>query len=246
VAVGSASRLPFSYRPGGSVFHRLSAGAKLLGLILFSSLAVASPGGLVVAAIMLAVACVVARTPPWGVFRGSRPLAFLALVLLLAKTFGPGNSGIDVPAISVLDFRIPAIHIPAISPSGFLEGLRIALRIFVIFAGVGFLFSVTTMRELRISLELLESTLKRFARSIRGKPREENGIAYFSLGISLMLGFIPRFFETWETANLACRSRSCGSGLRRLSVIVPLVMERMMETAAETVLALEARGLGCK
>ena len=56
--------------------------------------------------------------------------------------------------------------------------------------------------------------------------------------------FIPRFFEMWETANLACQARSCKRGLRRLLVLLPLVTEKMMEAAAETVLALEARGLG--
>jgi len=119
-------------------------------------------------------------------------------------------------------------------------GLITALRIFVPFAAAALLFAVTTMRELRFSLGALELGLKNlFAR--REKPQR---CAFFSLGISLMLGFIPRFFELWETSNLACDARFCKPGHRRLLLLVPLVTERMMEAAAATALALEARGLG--
>jgi biotin transport system permease protein len=120
-------------------------------------------------------------------------------------------------------------------------GLIIVLRIFVPFAAAALLFAVTTMRELRLSLGALEIRLKNLFSAGCAQPRN---IAFFSLGISLMLGFIPRFFEMWETANLACDARVCGRGPRRLLLLVPLVPERMMEAAADTALALEARGLG--
>jgi biotin transport system permease protein len=76
--------------------------------------------------------------------------------------------------------------------------------------------------------------------------KDSPGIAFFSLGISLMLGFIPRFFDLWEASSLACDARSCRRGVRRLFVLVPLVTERMMEAAADTALALQARALGSK
>jgi biotin transport system permease protein len=120
-------------------------------------------------------------------------------------------------------------------------GLVIALRIFIPFAAAALLFAVTTMRELRLSLGALEMRLKNLFARGRARPRR---FAFFSLGISLMLGFIPRFFELWEMANLACDARVCKRGPRRLLILVPLVTERMMEAAADTALALEARGLG--
>ena len=234
---------PFAYRPGKSVFHRCGAGFKLLGLIAFSALAFASRQGLALSALLLAVLCLAARIPPGGLLRGSRPLALLALTIVLVKTVAPGSSGIVTPEIAVAAFSVPPLHVPLINPEGFLEGATVAFRIFVVFAAAGFLFAVTTMRELRLSLAALENRAKAFFFSRRGK-KAGGGIAFFSLGVSLMLGFIPRFFETWETANLACRSRSCRGRFRRLFVSVPLATERMMEAAAETVLALEARGLG--
>ena len=120
-------------------------------------------------------------------------------------------------------------------------GLVTALRIFIPFAAAALLFAVTTMRELRLSLAALEIRLKNLFSGNRAPPRN---VAFFSLGISLMLGFIPRFFELWETVNLACDARVCKRGPRRLLLLVPLVTERMMEAAADTALALEARGLG--
>jgi len=130
--------------------------------------------------------------------------------------------------VMILSFRAPA------------AGIVTVLRIFIPFAAAALLFAVTTMRELRLSLAALEMRLKNLFSGGRPQPRNA---AFFSLGISLMLGFIPRFFELWETANLACDARLCKRGPRRLSLLVPLVTERMMEAAADTALALEARGL---
>jgi biotin transport system permease protein len=114
------------------------------------------------------------------------------------------------------------------------------LRIFTAFAAAALLFAVTTMRDLRQSIGTIELWLKKLffpAKANRG------GVIYFSLGLSLMLGFIPRFFDLWETSNLACEARSCRLH-RRLMILIPLVTELMMEAAAETAFALEARGLG--
>jgi biotin transport system permease protein len=58
-----------------------------------------------------------------------------------------------------------------------------------------------------------------------------------------MLCFLPRFFELWENAETAVKARACCGRIRRIITILPLVTERMIETAAETAEALEARGL---
>ncbi|GHV02514.1 hypothetical protein FACS189485_03100 [Spirochaetia bacterium] len=111
--------------------------------------------------------------------------------------------------------------LPGISITGFWGGIRQGLSIAAAFAAGALLFAVTTMGELRRSL---------------GRNR-------LSLGISLMLGFLPRFFEIWEAANLACEARSCKKGLRRIIIILPLTIEGMMRIAGETAQALEARGI---
>ena len=163
-----------------------------------------------------------------------------AIVLILAASIAAG-----IPPWELLKgARMLAVLSLCVMMLNFqtpVTGLVTALRIFIPFAAAALLFAVTTMRELRLSLAALEIRLKNLFSGGRAKPQR---FAFFSVGISLMLGFIPRFFELWETTNLACDARVCKRGPRRLLLLVPLVTERMMEAAADTALALEARGLG--
>jgi len=202
--------IPFRYRTGKTVLHRVPAGVKLLAVMILSTAAYVSVYGLAAAVALILAASIAARVLPWELLRGSRVLALMSLCIMMLN-----------------------IHTPVI-------GLITALRIFVPFTAAALLFAVTTMRELRLSLGALETRIIYFFAG-RARPRR---VAFFSLGISLMLGFIPRFFELWETTNLACDARVCKRGPRRLLLLVPLVTERMMEAAADTALALEARGLG--
>ena len=193
------------------MLHRAPAGLKLLCVMALSTAACVSIPGLAAVIPLILAASIVARIPPWELLKGARTLVLLSLCIM------------------ALNFRTPVI------------GIVTALRIFVPFTAAALLFSITTMRELRLSLAAFETGLRKMLSFGRVPPGNH---AFFSLGISLMLGFIPRFFELWETANLACEARVCKRGLRRLIILVPLVTERMMETAADTALALEARSLG--
>jgi biotin transport system permease protein len=68
-------------------------------------------------------------------------------------------------------------------------------------------------------------------------------LSQFSLGLSLMLGFMPRFFEIWENTELAYQARAGKPGPAQLITLIPLTIERMIECAVETASALEGRGL---
>jgi biotin transport system permease protein len=219
---------PFGYRQGKTILHRMPAGLKLIFVILISAFAFASVYGLAASILLVLIACALARIPPHSLLKGSKPLVILSLCIILLRTILLEREGIAVSGL----------HIPFISREGFLEGLLTAPGLFVPFAAAALLFSVTTMKELRLSLALVEKRVTRFF-----SPHREH-TPFFSLGISLMLGFIPRFFEMWDDANLACDSRSCKRGLRRLFLLIPLVTERMMEASANTALALEARAFG--
>jgi biotin transport system permease protein len=200
----------FGYRAERTLLHRTPAGLKLAFVIIISALALVSLYGLAVSIILILLASAAARIPPYVLLKGSKPLFFLSLCII------------------ALNFI----------KEDFCGGLINALRIFVPFSAAALLFSVTTMRELRLSLAFIE-------KKIAGIffPGRKNTL-FFSLGISLMLGFIPRFFALWDDANLACDSRSCRRGLRRLPLLLPLVTELMMEASANTALALEARAFG--
>jgi biotin transport system permease protein len=154
-------------------------------------------------AVLVLAGALAAGIRPWELFRGSRPLLFLALGVILLR----GIRGFP-----------PALDLP-----GLLAGLRFGAAMVLSFAAGALFYSVTTMREIRETLEGLFPARR------------------LSLGISLMLGYIPRFFELWENANLAWEARRGRGGFSRIAVLVPLVTERMMEAAAETAAALESR-----
>jgi biotin transport system permease protein len=148
---------------------------------------------------------------------------------------------------------------PGFKLSGFLEGLVFGWLILLSFAAAALLFSVTTMTELRDSLDRGESLLcyplLRLLRWISPAPGDGGWVRRLthrlerprlSLGISLMLGFLPRFFEIWEAADTAYRARGGRKGLGQMKALIPLVTERMLEAAAETAQALESRGLECE
>jgi biotin transport system permease protein len=225
----------------------MPAGSKLVGIIVISAFSCASVYGLAASVLIVLAASAVSRIPPPVLLKGSRPLVILSLCIIVLKTIRYGAGGITTPEIIIFNVYIPDLFIPFISKEGFFEGLFIAMRIFIPFTAAAFMFSVTTMRELRLSLALVEKyVIKVFSPGRgrrRGRSREHT--PFFSLCISLMLGFIPRFFELWNDANLACDSRSCRRGLRRLPRLIPLVTERMMEAAANTAIELEARAFGC-
>jgi len=223
-----ALRVPFAYRAGKTFLHRAPAVIKLLAVMVLSAVAFASIPGLALAILLILAASAAARISPGELLKGAQPLLLLSLCIVLLKTFEQGE-GITTP-----------VYIPNISAHGFYDGITVALRILVTYAAAALLFAVTTMRELRLSLAALELRVKNLF--VTGHKKKKT-VAFFSLGISLMLGFIPRFFDLWETANLACEARSCKRGLRRLLILIPLVCEQMMETAADTALALEARGV---
>jgi biotin transport system permease protein len=229
-----ASLPPFAFRRGASPLHRCPAAVKLLALIGLSCAAYHSVFGLAAAALLLSVCAVRAGIPPWQLLKGSRPLAVLSLCVIALRTFEPGAPGIRTPECIIWNRYIPDMHLPGVSAAGFGAGLLTAAQMLVVFAAAALLFAVTSMRELRRSLGAVE---KRLTLLVFKRPGGR-----FSLSISLMLGFIPRFFELWDDMNAACESRSGKRGSRRLFVLIPLVTERMLQTAAETALALEARG----
>ena len=121
--------------------------------------------------------------------------------------------------------------------AGMTDCLVFAAGVLVSFAAAALFFAVTTTTELRRSLEAVELFF-RFPNS--RNPRRRGRL---SLALALMLGFLPRFIELWENAETAVKARACGGGIKRIAAILPLVTERMIEAAAETAEALEARGL---
>ena len=135
--------------------------------------------------------------------------------------------------------------------AGCREGLLFGGTILVSFSAGALLFSVTTMTELMDSLSEIERALCFPLAAILKKtpaPRGQHLLRRLeqprlSLGISLMLGFLPRFFEVWESVTAAYRARAGKQGVSLMVTVIPPVIEHMIAKAGETASALESRGL---
>ncbi|MDR1587876.1 MAG: hypothetical protein LBS57_10505 [Treponema sp.] len=220
---------PLAYRSGSSALHRAPAGLKLLCLLVLSAAAFSSVPGLIAAALVAAAGALCARIRLRELLRGSRPLAVLVIFIVVFR---------------IVRFRPPFIRVEEL-PAALISGLCIIVS----FAAGSLLFSTTTTGEMRRSLGRLEAAVcGLFIRRFKGRGGLRGGPAQgrLSLALSLMLSFIPRFFEIWETANLACNARAGKRGPRRLFFLLPLATERMLEMAADTAQALEARGMGLR
>ena len=210
-----SSFTPWSYRKGSSLLHRTPAGAKLIFLLALS----------------------LAPFIPWtGIFVFVIPgiIAIFLITLSIIAGFSPdmllrGSGPLFIVVIGVFIFQALEFSPLGLNLQGLMESIIFCARLGLAFAAGALLFAVTTPGEIRKSLSKAENALHLEKLNL-------------SLSISLMLGFLPRFFEVWENLNLAWKSRGGKNTPRRITVLVPLAVERMMVKAAETAEAMEARG----
>jgi biotin transport system permease protein len=144
--------------------------------------------------------------------------------------------------LRLVNFSAPgSFRLSTLFRAGELAGAaRLSAGILISFAGGSLFFSVTTMTEIRRSLERAERFLRR---PFRRRQPDAFPQGQLSLALALMLAFLPRFFELWEAAETAVKARGCTGTFRRVTAILPLVAEGMLESASETAAALEARGV---
>ena len=207
---------PWSYRKGSSPLYRLPAGFKLVFLLLLS-LAAFVPGTPLQSLVLLSGITVIVIILSF--IAGSGPIALLR-----------GSFPLFIFILAVFLFQGIQFSPPGIRPEGLFESVIFCIRIAIAFASGSLLFAVTTPGEIRRSLSRAETFLH--IQKLR-----------LSLSISLMLGFLPMFFVIWEDVNLAWDSRGGKKNISRLVVLIPIVVERLMVKAAETAMALEARGI---
>ena len=164
-------------------------------------------------------------------------LAVIILILIILSSIaglGPaallrGSGPLILVVLGVFLVQAVEFSPPGLNPNGLGTSLVFCVRLTAAFAAGALLFAVTTPGEIKKSLSRLEVFLHLEKLNL-------------SLYLSLMLGFLPRFFEIWEDLNLSYKSRAGKNNLARLALLIPLAVERMMLKAAETAEAMEARG----
>lgn len=214
------------------MLHRMAPGVKLPVLLGVSSAPfIAGPLALGPCAGLIILGSLLAGVRPWELLRGARPLAVLILVIMGCR--------------SITFYPI------GFNRAGCLAAAAFGGNMLASFAAGALLFSVTTMRELK---DFLNAGEKALARPLLGILRRVPGTwkralvsrletPRLGLGISLMLAFLPRFFEVWETARCAYQARGGKKGVPALLVLIPLVTGNMIHAADETATALISRGL---
>ena len=209
------TQTPWAYRKASTALHNLPAGLKLAFLLVLS-LAVFLSGEGIIGLIILSC------------------IGLVLIVLSLAAHIAPWRLLAGSGPLIFIVLAVFTIQGVEISPLAFNigrlgESAFFCVRIGLAFAAGSLLFAVTTPGEMRKALCRAQDALR------LNKLR-------LGLSISLMLGFLPRFFEIWEDANLAWQSRGGRKNPLRFWILVPLVIERMMVKAADTASALESRG----
>jgi biotin transport system permease protein len=246
---------PYAYRSGKTVLHKLNAAVKLLCLLAFSLAAfLEKPALLAAFTALLVCAALSARIHPISLLRGSRPVALLGLFVALGRAVSltPPVSDTGVSDTGVFDAGV--FDAGVFDTGVFGTGLLFLWAMLLAFAAGSLLFAVTTTSEIReaaVSIEnlllkplvlLLEPVKNRRVQRFKarlGQPR-------LGLALSLMLGFLPRFFRVWEETRCAYRARCGKKGPAETLALTMLSVTRMIDSACETALALEARGEGMK
>jgi len=226
-----ARMIPYSYQAGTSPLHTLPASLKLgFYLVLSTASFISGTVALAAGGTVVLAGALVARISPSRLLAGSGPLFLTVSLVVLLRTlrFTPFSADL----------------------AGFRASLRFAAAVAVAYSGGAVLFAVTTTGQLRDSLARLEVLALKPVTLLLGRipgPRAHRLLDRLdrqrvSLGVALMLSFLPRIFEIWDGAEDAYRARLGKPGLRHLMLLLPLVTERLMESAVETAYALEARG----
>jgi energy-coupling factor transporter transmembrane protein EcfT len=132
-----------------------------------------------------------------------------------------GSKAILVMGLIVIAFRSLSFP-PAFDQQGFLAGLIFAWRLYIAFVAASLFFAVTRIARVKEAASRINPA--------------------FGLALSLMLSFLPLFFEAWSERCLAWKARGGKPGPRMLAAVIPGALESLLSQALDKAAALEARG----
>ena len=206
---------PFSYNKGSGFLYRIPAGIKLLFFFCLSiAVFVLHYYFIFIGCAIIFTLSIIAKIAPWKLLKGSVSIFVIIVAIILFQS---------------LEVNFNEVNPIIVHKEGLESGVLLGLRMLVSFCAGALFFTVTTMCEILRSLSAVEKFLCLEKLKI-------------SLGISLMLGFIPKFFEIWEQTDLAFKSRKGKGGLVKIITLIPIIIDRLMEKAAGIAEALESRG----
>lgn len=213
----------FRYRPDSTIIHRLPAAVKLLVMALATVAVFAvKPVELAALCVILVILSFIARIPFLVFLNNIRLLLWYALLIGAFRCIGkPLEAAILIPEI-------------------WATGLYLWQLSAVLFAGTLF-YETTSTLEIR---ETLATAQKRLERLCRCPPDRLPDLGFL---LSLTITFIPRIFDAWSALNRTWDAR--GGKLqkgplgawRRMTVLIPSLIERLLSIAADTDRAIRNR-----
>ncbi|GMO29784.1 MAG: hypothetical protein Ta2F_05210 [Termitinemataceae bacterium] len=206
--------MPFTYICKDSFLHKMNPAVKLLFLLLLTC------GSFIVKNTLPAVLSIAVYT--------AFTLSIICLTLLCAIPLSVllcGSKGVFFMLFFIIAFGSVNFNPISFNKEGLISTLFFSWSMLLSFSAGSLLFAVTKMTE-----------LKNVLFRITGSKR-------ISLGLSLMLNFIPRFFYEWEKTKYAYRARAGKNGIIEIITIIPPVTHSMMQNALKTATALQARAL---
>ena len=223
----------FSFRPANSLLHRVPAGIKLIALLLATIMIFsANLRWLTVASICLLLLI------PAGHIR----LKVIARNLLIIFWYG----------IFIAAFRVSgkpaetAIILRELQAAG-LYTWQLAI---ILLTGT-FFYETTSTLDIRYTITRLQKGILRILQPfIRKCPfLRQHEFPDIALLLSLTLAFIPRIFIIWNDLNHAwdarggCDRKGLSPKLRRITVLMPLVIAKLLIAATDTERAIRNRSI---
>lgn len=204
--------------PGKGFLYKTKAGWKLGGLLVLSVLSLRREllflGG--IDAVLLLLACA-SRLKLRDLFSGSKGLFItLGIILFVQSLRLQDNNGGPFPLV---------ISYPAL-----VGGLPLVIGVATAYLGAAMVYTTTPLWEMRQVLEKIEG---------RFLPKRKRWI---SLALAMVLAFIPRIFELWQETEAAYLARGGKRGMGELLVILPIILERLLQEGSERSAAMECRG----
>ena len=217
------------YFPGNSPVHRLDPRTKLIAVVLYiTALFLASffLTYLIMAAVLV-LSVAVSKVPPKALFRGMKPILFIAIFTAVLNLFyTPGTTEL---------FRI---WIFTVTLEGVYRAFFMVVRIMMLIAGTFLLTYTTSPILLTDGLESLLNPLKKLHAPIHE----------LSMIMSIALRFIPTLIEETDKIMSAQRARGAdfetGNLVQKAKALIPLLVPLFISAfrrADELAVAMECR-----
>lgn len=213
----------FTYQSGTTFLHRSPVYAKLLILCILSI--VIFTGGWYTSLILAPVAYIIGILCGFSfrnTLREQKGILYYGLFLSAFTAITACFNTDNITAIVIFNAAVPSIL--------FTVKLLITTQL------ASLIFKTTTTRSILSLFEQIEA----YAPKVVKKQR-------FSLKFTLLITFIPRVFDTWQTLSIAWDARGGmlkkNRGIRKIIYLIPALFSSLLEKASEMFYAITSRGL---